>query len=311
MILPSWSWAEKNFSSKHMNEPIQPLEAPVVDKHKVALGDKLFHDPRLSADDSISCASCHSLDLGGTDNQPRSLGIKGQLGAVNAPTVFNSGFNLAQFWNGRASTLEEQAAGPIHNPVEMGSNFKQVIEKLSADREYVQQFQAIYPDQGITSETLVDAIATFERSLVTIDSPFDRYLRGEEHAINAREKRGYELFQDYGCVACHQGKNVGGNMYQKFGIMDDYFAKKTLTDADNGRFSVTGFEEDRFVFKVPGLRLAVLTAPYFHNGSTETLEEAINTMAHYQLGRTIPKEDVEYIIDFLHSLVGQYKGKTL
>ncbi len=293
-------------------EPILPIVmSQNLDSATVSLGEALFNETRLSADNSISCAHCHNLDQGGVDGLPRSFGVKGEKGGINTPTVFNAALNLAQFWDGRATTLEEQIDGPVQNPKEMGSRWPDVVAKLNADADYVQRFQQIYGD-GISAANIRDAIATFERSLITINSRFDRYLRGDDTAISVAEKKGYELFKAYGCVACHQGANVGGNMFQQMGVMREYFVERgNLTDADNGRSDVTGLEEDRHFFKVPSLRLAVLTAPYFHDASASTLEQAIATMAKYQLGRNIPDEDVASIIGFLHTLPGEYRGKAL
>ena len=290
-----------------LGEPILPISPPLftaVQKAQITLGRSLFSDPRLSRDNSTSCASCHSLDLGGADGRRVSVGINGAMGTVNAPTVINSSMNIAQFWDGRAATLEEQAAGPVHNPIEMGSNWGEVLEKLRLDEFYPSRFDSLY-EGGLTAENIQHAIALFERSLVTLDAPFDRYLRGDEEAISTEAKRGYRLFKSYGCVACHQGRNVGGNMYARMGAIGDYFIKKQkLTTADAGRYNVTGMEGDRHVFKVPSLRLVTRTAPYFHDGSATTLEEAIKTMARYQLGRRINKEDTALIIKFLETLVG-------
>jgi len=295
-----------------IKEPIQPISVPEgLNPYRMALGEKLFNEVRLSANDSISCAFCHDLNAGGMDGLTHSFGINGQEGDVNALTVFNSGLLLAQFWNGRAETLEAQMDGPVHNPKEMGSAWPQVTAKLKADAGYVSSFAKAYPD-GITSDNIKDAIATFERSLVTVNAPFDRYLRGEKDAISDDAKAGYQLFKEYGCVACHQGANVGGNMFQKLGIMRDYFADRgNPTKSDLGRFNVTGLEQDRHVFRVPSLRLVSLTAPYFHDGSATNLHDAISVMAKYQLGREIPDQDEAMIIEFLHTLIGEYKGKRL
>ena len=292
-------------------EPIEPLPLRIeLDAAKVALGDKLFHDKRLSRDGTIACASCHRLDSGGVDNTPVSTGIDGAKGSINAPTVLNSGFNFRQFWDGRARSLEEQAAGPIHNPIEMGSDWQQVLAKLRQDTALTAQAAAAYP-QGLTEESIVDAIATFKSSLVT-PAPFDRYLRGDSSAIDLSAARGYELFKDYGCVACHQGVNVGGNMFQVFGVMGDYFAKRGgPTEADLGRFNVTGLEADKHVFKVPSLRNVALTAPYFHDGSAATLEDAVDVMFRYQLGRSAPAEDKALIVEFLHTLTGDEQARSL
>jgi len=293
-------------------EPIRPL--PVVeglDPAKVALGERLFSDRRLSADDTVACANCHGLDSAGVDKLPRSFGIGGRQGTVNAPTVYNSAFNFRQFWDGRAATLEEQVAGPVHNPLEMGSNWAEVAAKLKADPAYRAAFEGLYPG-GVDGASIADAIAIFERSLVT-PSRFDRYLRGDDGALSEGEKQGYRLFKSYGCTACHQGVNVGGNMYQRFGLFGDYFADRggDLTQADLGRFNVTGDENDRFRFKVPGLRNVARTAPYFHDGSVSDLGEAVRIMAHYQLGRALPEPDVAHIVQFLQSLTGRYQDRDL
>ena len=290
-----------------LNEPVQPLpdvSELKLDPAKVELGQRLFHDPRLSGDNTVSCASCHSLHTGGVDQMPVSVGIGGAKGPINAPTVFNSGFSFRQFWDGRADTLETQAEGPVHNPLEMGSNWDEVLGKLKQDADYPQAFAALYSD-GITGKNITDAIAAFERSLVT-PSRFDAYLKGDDSAISADEKKGYELFKNYGCVACHQGRNIGGNMYQYFGVLGNYFEDRgNITEADYGRYNVTGKDEDKFMFKVPSLRNIALTAPYFHDGSAKTLEDAVGVMIKYQLGRLVPDEDKALIVKFLHTLTGR------
>jgi len=289
-----------------LDEPIKPLPLKLtLDARKVELGKALFHDKRLSKDNSIACASCHDLAKGGADGKPTAVGIGGQVGPINTPTVLNSSFNFRQFWNGRAATLEEQAAGPVHNPGEMGSNWDEVLAKLRQDAALVGKFTALYKD-GLKPASIQDAIATFESSLVT-PSRFDRFLRGDLKAINENEARGYQLFKSYGCVACHQGVNVGGNMYQQFGVMDEYFKVrgKPITEADLGRYAVTKLESDRYVFKVPSLRNVELTAPYFHDGATRTLEEAVDVMFRYQLGRTAPASDKTLIVQFLKTLTGE------
>jgi cytochrome c peroxidase len=291
-------------------EPLQPLPASVeVQPEKAALGKKLYNEKKLSKDKSISCASCHNLGTAGVDNKKFSPGVGGTLGARNSPTVFNAVFNFRQFWDGRAADLKEQAGGPVVNPKEMASQWPDVIAALSADPQYPPLFEAAYGKGGKISEaTVTEAIAEFEKTLITANSPFDKYLLGDESALSARQKRGYELFKSYGCSSCHQGKNVGGNMYQKFGVLKDINLKKGEAD-DLGRFSLTGNEWEKHVFKVPSLRLAVLTAPYFHDGSVDTIQEAVNTMIEFQLGRTVPAEDRDDIIEFLHSLVGEYHEK--
>jgi len=291
------------------NEPISPLPLEQeLSPGLVALGDRLFHDTRLSQDNSISCASCHQLSTGGTDRLARSTGVGGALGGIKAPTVYNSGFNFVQFWDGRAETLEEQAAGPVHNPLEMASNWREVISKLTTDPKMVETFTALFPD-GITEENIVRSIAEFERSLVTAGSRFDRWLRGDDKAINELELQGYQLFKSYGCVSCHQGVNVGGNLYAYMGAMGDYFSDRgsKITEADFGRFNVTRKDEDKYFFKVPSLRLAAINAPYFHDGSVANLDEAVQIMGRYQLGREIPVHEIDAIVAFLHSLVGVHQ----
>jgi len=266
---------------------------------------------RLSRDNSLACASCHDLGRGGVDGLRTSLGIGGAVGPINAPTVFNSSLNFRQFWDGRAASLEEQAAGPVHNPKEMGSDWKEVLGKLSQDEPLVALFKASYPD-GLQSRNIQDAIATFERSLTTPNARIDKYLRGDRAALTNDELRGYQLFKAYGCVACHQGVNIGGNMFQTFGVMGDYFQRRgNVTAADLGRFNVTANEGDRHVFKVPSLRNVALTAPYFHDGSAQTLPDAVEVMFRYQLGRTAPQQDKDLIVKFLYTLTGEHRGKPL
>ncbi len=297
-------------STTWATEPILPIPEPQnLSPQHVALGQTLFHDTQLSIDNSISCASCHQLDAGGVDGLARSFGIEGREGDINTPTVFNSALNFRQFWNGRAATLEEQINGPLTNPNEMGNNWQNVIQTLQQDPNYPALFNRLY-DDGITADNIRHAIAEFERSLNLTNSRFDAYLKGDQDAISVNEKKGYQLFKGYGCIACHQGAAVGGNMYQHFGIMEDYFKERgsPVTHADLGRFTVTGNPDDQHVFKVPSLRLAAHTAPYFHDGSAKTLAQAIHKMAKYQLGRTISDTDVAYIKSFIQSLAGSYTG---
>ncbi|MCU7938049.1 MAG: cytochrome-c peroxidase [gamma proteobacterium symbiont of Bathyaustriella thionipta] len=289
----------------------QPLPIDLVQPaNKVSLGKRLFKDKRLSHDNTTSCETCHNLSRDGADRLPTSVGIGGARGNLNAPTVFNSGFNFKQFWDGRADNLEEQAAGPVHNPVEMGSDWQEVIAKLSNDTDYQAAFHEIYP-KGITPDTIVDAIATFERTLITPDSRFDQYLRGDSDVLTADEQTGFQLFKEYGCASCHQGINLGGNMFQKFGVIKGYFDDRSLNKEDFGRFNVTGLEEDRHVFKVPGLRNVAVTTPYFHDGSVNDLDVVVLSMGRYQLGRELSSEEVRLITAFLKTLTGKWEGKTL
>ncbi|WP_020681185.1 cytochrome-c peroxidase [Marinobacterium rhizophilum] len=296
-------------SASPRHEPITPI-SPIrtADPARTELGKQLFHDVRLSADNSVACVSCHDLSRGGADSRAHSLGIGGKPTAVNTPTVFNAALNFRQFWNGRADSLEAQIDAVIENPDEMGSKWPDVVAKLVQDANYKAAFSLAYPD-GVTQANIRNAIATFERTLLTPDSPFDRYLLGDADAISADEKAGYLKFKQYGCVACHQGVNIGGNMYQKFGVMGDYFKQRgNPTDADLGRFLVTRNEEDRHVFKVPSLRNVALTAPYFHDASARTLKDAVDVMFRYQLGRAASQEDKASIIRFLKTLTGELRG---
>jgi len=282
--------------------PLEPVTG--LSSQSIALGKRLFFDTRLSSDNTISCASCHDFNLGGADGMVSSVGVGGATGDINAPTVFNSSLSFAQFWDGRSPTLADQASGPIHNPVEMNSSWEEIIARLSKDREIVKEFKAAYPD-GLTVSNLIDAIVTFEQSLITLDSPFDRYLRGDLDALTTKQVKGFKNFYDYGCASCHQGALLGGNMFQKFGTVGDYFAGREARASDLGRYNVTGRQEDRHVFKVPGLRNVAATAPYFHDGSAKTLDVAVAIMARYQLGRDIPADDLQDIVAFLHSLTGK------
>jgi cytochrome c peroxidase len=287
------------------HEPLLPLPfAPHVAPALAALGERLYHDPRLSGDGTISCASCHDVAQGGDDGRPTSLGIRQQIGDVNAPTVLNSGLNFVQFWDGRSETLEEQAGGPIENPSEMGGNWPSLLNMLRSDASYVRDFAQCFND-GINEQNVRRAIAGFERTLVTPGAKLDRWLNGDKSALSAEEHAGYELFKSVGCVACHQGRNVGGNMFQRFGVFGSYLEERgNLKKSDFGRFNVTGKEADRFVFRVPSLRNVELTAPYFHDGSAATLADAVRVMARVQLGRPLAEADVTRLVAFLKTLTG-------
>ncbi|MEQ1722908.1 MAG: cytochrome c peroxidase [Pseudobdellovibrio sp.] len=288
-------------------EPIQALpdiEISAADMKKVALGQKLFHETKLSANNTISCASCHNLQTSGADNKVGSIGINGLKGEINSPTVFNSRFNFKQFWNGRASNLDSQLDGPIENKKEMGSNWADVIKKLSQDASYVADFMNVYKQEP-SRENIKDAIVAFEKTLTTTNSKFDKFLKGEKNILSQSEKNGYQKFKSYGCVACHQGVNIGGNMFQTMGVMGNYFKDRgQINEADFGLFNTTKKESDKFVFKVPSLRNVALTSPYFHDGSAKNLKQAVKVMAKYQLGRKIPESDVNEIADFLNTLTG-------
>lgn len=294
------------------NEPISPLPlAHHQDPAKISVGRALFNDVRLSKDNTVSCATCHRIELGGTDHLPKSMGVEGQIGNLNAPTVFNSGLNFLQFWDGRAESLEAQVDGPIHNSHEMATSWPELLSKLQADSALMESIGKAY-GVALSESVVKDAIATYERSLLTPNSRFDQYLRGDNSALSDQELNGYQLFKSYGCVSCHQGRGVGGNMFEKMGVVRDYFADRgNITTADFGRYNVTGKEDHKFEFKVPSLRNVELTAPYFHDGSAQTLEQAVNVMAYYQLGRKIPDEDMQAIISFLKTLSGELPEHAL
>ncbi len=295
-------------------EPVRPIARSVeVDEAKAALGFTLFHDPRLSVDNTVSCATCHALETAGVDNHQYSHGVNDQLGGVNAPTVYNAVYNFVQFWDGRAATLAAQAAGPPLNPVEMASpSFDDIIAKLEADKPFAKAFTAVYPD-GITEANITNAIEEFERTLITPDSRFDKWLRGDDSAITADELAGYELFKKYDCATCHVGHNLGGQSYELMGLRRHYFADRglELTVEDNGRYKETKIERDRHRFKVPGLRNVEHTWPYYHDGTRETLEEAVMDMGRYQSGVELTSAEVDQITAFLKTLTGEYQGKLL
>lgn len=295
-------------------EPVRPIALTAsVDERKAKLGFLLYHDARLSADNTVSCASCHDLTMAGVDNKQYSEGVQGQKGGVNAPTTFNAVYNFVQFWDGRAATLADQAAGPPLNPVEMASqSFDDIIAKLSADKALTKEFLEAYPD-GWSQANITDAIEEFERTLITPNAPFDKYLRGDDDAISAEAKRGYELFKEYNCATCHVGPNLGGESYELMGLRNHYFEERALalTEEDNGRYKQTKQERDRHRFKVPGLRNVALTWPYYHDGTRATLEDAVRDMAIYQSGVELTDGEVNEIVAFLNTLTGEYEGKPL
>ena len=289
------------------DEPIQPLDVPQgLDPQRVKLGKKLFNDVRLSKNNTLSCATCHNMQTGGTLLVSGSVaGVSGKIVPINIPTIIGSGLNFAQFWDGRSATLESQIDGPIQNHDEMGMTWPEIIQRLKEHPPYVEAFTVIYKTPP-TVEGVKDAIAAFERSQVYTDSPFDRYLRGEPFAISPNAKKGYELFKNLGCASCHQGSNIGGNMFQKFGIVQDYFSERgNIIKQDYGRYNVTQDEADKYFFKVPSLRNIALTAPYFHDGSAATLEQAVDTMATYQLGRSLTPVERAQLVDYLRTLTGK------
>lgn len=279
-----------------------PLEAQGEQaKAQVALGRMLFFEKRLSKNHDVSCNSCHGLSTYGVDNQPLSLGHRQQRGRRNSPTVYNAAHHVAQFWDGRAATLEEQALGPLLNPVEMAMGApERILKTLRSMPEYRTRFAQAFADDKhpLRMANVAKALAAFERKLLT-PSRFDRYLQGDTPALAPAERRGLQLFTTVGCTTCHNGPAVGGTSFQKLGLVEPYPHEEDL-----GRFEVTKDEEDRLKFRVPTLRNVAKTAPYFHNGDVQELSTAVRLMGKHQLGKTFTPEEVADLVAFLNSLTG-------
>jgi len=279
-----------------------PSSTNQITEEKVSLGRMLYYEPRLSKSQEISCNSCHMLDKYGVDGQPTSDGHKGQKGDRNSPTVYNAAGHFVQFWDGRAADVEEQAKGPVMNPVEMAMpSEKQVLAVLKSMPEYVDAFKRAFPGEKdpISYENMAKAIGAFERKLVT-PSRWDKFLRGDSQALTNEEKAGFNVYMETGCQACHAGTYIGGSMYQKLGLTKPY-----PDTSDPGREKVTKNEADLMVFKVPGLRNIAQTKPYYHNGKVATLEQAVSGMAEYQLGKNLDDGQVRSIITWLNALTGE------
>ena len=289
-------------------EPIQPIE-PVkqINLALAELGKKLYFDPRLSQSGWISCNSCHNLSMGGTDNLKTSIGHKWAQGPINAPTVLNSSLNLAQFWDGRAKDLKAQAGGPIANPGEMAFTHELAVSTLENIPGYVIEFRQVFGDKEVNIDKVTDAIAEFEKTLVTPNSQFDQWLLGDKDALTSEELSGYELFKTSGCTACHNGPAVGGASFQKMGVIEPY---QTKSGAE-GLSAVTGKDADRFKFKVPTLRNIELSYPYFHDGEAATLKEAVDIMGRLQLGKKYTDKENASIVSFLKTLTGDQPAFTL
>lgn len=296
-------------------EPI-PLKPPAIKGIEaipalVELGKALYFDPRLSQSHNISCNSCHQVGLGGVDMLSTSIGHKWQRGSRNAPTVLNSVFNIAQFWDGRAEDLKAQAGGPIQNPIEMGISHEHATEMLKGIPGYAKLFEAAFPGakDPIKIDNVVTAIAAFEATLTTPNAPFDKYLRGDAQALDAEQKEGLKLFMDNGCSTCHAGINIGGQMYAPFGVVEKPGAEFLPSD-DKGRLEVTKTAGDEFVYKVPTLRNIELTAPYFHTGKSWDLRQAVGVMGTSQLGQKLSDDQISKITAFLKSLTGEQPQVT-
>jgi cytochrome c peroxidase len=293
------------------DEPITPIRMQGVDAAKAELGDRLFHDVALSGSGTVACVSCHRLDRGGGDGRSQPVGADGRPLDFNSPSLFNVALNYRLNWRGNFRTLEEHNEAVLLDRRLMNTTWEDLLPKLRADQDYVRSFTAIYGD-GPTRAQVLEALATFQRSLLTPNARFDRYLDGERGAISSEEERGYQLFKSYGCAACHQGVNIGGNLSQTFGVFSEpIIGEWRRTNADLGRFAFTRVESDRHVFRVPSLRNVAVTAPYFHNGAVASLPQAVDIMARVQLGRELPGEDLDLIVKFLATLTGEYRGRSL
>lgn len=284
------------------SEPVQPVPvAKAKNPAMVELGKKLYFDPRLSRSGFISCNSCHNLSMGGADNLTTSIGHNWQRGPINAPTVLNSSMSLAQFWDGRARNLKAQAGGPIANPGEMAFTHELAVDVLDSIPAYKAEFQRVFARDEIDLDMVTDAIAAFEETLNTPDSRFDRWLKGDKKALSRMESRGYRLFKESGCAACHYGPALGGTSFQKMGVVEEYDTRNKA----QGVAGLTGKDADRMKFKVPTLRNVELTYPYFHDGAADTLEKAVDVMGRLQLGRAFRQEEIDDLVAFLKTLTGK------
>ncbi|TIL32852.1 cytochrome c peroxidase [Mesorhizobium sp.] len=319
LLVPLCLAAAAPFALALVNQPAVPIGEPIApitgagpsDQAKIALGESLFNDVRLSHDDVIACSGCHRLDFSGDDGRARSMAADGGQLDFNAPTVFSAALNFRMNWRGNFRTVEEQNEAVLLDDRLMNTSWEELLPKLRSDPDYSRRFVTLYGAAPGRTDVL-DALAIFQRSLITPNARFDRYLKGERDAITADEEHGYQLFKAFGCIACHQGANVGGNLFQKFGIFRNPFAgQKTLSQADLGRFAIIGVERDRHVFRVPSLRNVAVTAPYFHDGRTASLADAVKIMARSQLGRELDQRDTDLIVKFLATLTGEYRGQPL
>ncbi len=281
---------------------------------KVELGKMLYHDPRLSASGTLSCASCHNTMLGGEDNRPNSVGINAQVGGRSAPTVWNAAFNTVQFWDGRAASLEAQAAGPVTNPIEMGmKSWDDVVARLKTIKGYEKPFNEAFNGGEISKDTATKAIAAYERTLITPNSPYDKYVKGDKSALTEQQVRGMEKFQQLGCAGCHSGPAFNGpGVFQKFpAFSNGVFNAKYHFNKDLGVAEVSKKAEDEHLFKVPTLRNIAYTAPYFHNGAARTLEEAVKVMGKLQLNKDLEDQEVKDIAAFLNGLSGEFPKQAM
>lgn len=290
-----------------------PADNPTT-AEKVELGKMLYHDPRLSSTGTVSCSSCHNTMAGGEDSRPNSMGVHGKTGGRSAPTVWNSAFNKVQFWDGRAASLEEQAGGPVTNPIEMGmKDWDEVVARLKAIPGYQHAFTGAFGTNSISKENATKAIAAYERTLITPHSAYDKYVKGDKNALTAQQIKGMNKFASLGCGGCHSGAAFNGaGTFQKFPVQSAAsFDAKYHFLQDKGLAEVTKKPEDEHLWKVPTLRNIALTAPYMHNGSVQTLEQAVEIMAKLQLNKTLSKSDTADIVAFLNSLTGPFPKQTM
>jgi cytochrome c peroxidase len=298
----------------------EPADNPTTPE-KIELGRMLYFDPRFSATGTVSCNTCHNLMLGGDDNRNFSMGVHGQMGGRSAPTVWNAAFASTQFWDGRAATLEEQAKGPVVNPVEMGmSEVESAMDRVRAIPGYKAYFERAFGgDSPMTVDNAAKAVAAFERTMITPNSPYDRFVKGDSSALDEQQQRGMQTFADSGCTGCHSGAAFSGpavaggqGFFMKFPtFQDNAYVSKYDFLKDQGRFDVTGKEADKHLFKVPTLRNIALTAPYFHNGSVATLDEAVRVMAKTQLNKDLSDQQVADMVAFLNALTGEFPEQSL
>lgn len=289
---------------------LSPLPPPaILSPGKVALGERLFHDPILSGREKLACSDCHNLETGGTVRLPRTIGYDGRIHAFNAPTIFNVGNNYRLGWRGRFTSLAVQNEAVLKDPGLMAANWPLLLSRLADDPGYLAAFRQLY-GMPPSREAVLDSLVTFQMSLATPNAPFDRFLMGDKGALTAIEKDGFRLFLEYGCVSCHQGANIGGNMFQIFGVFGAPDAEELSLPSDlDKRLQATEGEET--VFRVPSLRNVEVTAPYFHDGSAVTLRDAIAVMGRSQLGRQLSESDIANLEAFLKSLTGEHNGKRL
>jgi cytochrome c peroxidase len=296
--------------------PFEPLPLAVGGGPAAELGKKLYADSIMSIDGTLTCFSCHDVEKGGTDGLPTAQVASRATGQINTGTIFNLAFNFRFNWNGKFVTLLNHINGPVTGKDLMGMSWPVLLERVQGIDEYRRMFRDVY-DDGVTIENIQHAVTEYQLSLVTPNAPFDRYLRGNLDALDEEEKEGLKLFKSLGCVSCHQGINIGGNLFSEIGVMGNYFADREsegrggLVDADFGRYQVTKQEEHKHVFRVPSLRNVACTGPYFHDGSIEELEDVVEAMGRYQLGRRLTKEEKSLLVRFLRTLTGEYEGKPL